>query len=69
MKEYFRAVAVQATSIILAALGAALIAFLQSLLAQHSGGAIPPIQAEEAGVIGAVLKGSHLALKSSVTSV
>lgn len=69
MKSYYQAVAVQATSILLAALGAALITFLQALLAQHSGGTIPPAPVEEAGVLGAVIKGSHLALKSTITKV
>ena len=67
MKSYFQAVAVQTTSIILAALGAALIAFLQALLAQHSGGTIPQTPVQEAGALGAIIKGSHLALKAGVS--
>ncbi len=59
MKQYMKAVAVQATSILLAALAAAAITFFQSLMNSMSAGAIPPASPEEAGIIGALLKGSH----------
>lgn len=62
MKTYLKAVAVQATSILLAALAAAAITFLQSLIHSISQGAVPAASPQEAGMIGAILKGGHVAI-------
>lgn len=62
MKAYFKGVAVQATAIILAALGAAAFTFLQSVAAQSGVCPTPTTSPETAGAIGALFKGIHTAL-------
>jgi hypothetical protein len=62
MKEYAKAVATQSTAIIIAALGAAAIAFFQSAATQTGICPLTPIAPEEAGALGALFKGIHSAL-------
>lgn len=62
MKSYWKAVGVQATSIILTALLAAAISFIQSLLTQTQGLEVPKTNPTEAGVLGAGLQGLRVAL-------
>lgn len=59
MKEYFKGVAQQATAILLAALGAALIAFLQSVLGDLQGSGIEKMTPTDTGLLGGVLKFAH----------
>lgn len=65
MKPYLKGVAVQATAIILAALGAALITFIQSIVSKT--GLCPeiPTSPTEAGLLGGILKTVHTAFISS----
>lgn len=69
MKQYLKGVAIQATSIILSAILAALIAYIQSILIQHGANVGPEINTPEAGLIGALIKGGHLTAKSLKTIV
>lgn len=60
--SFIKSVASQVTAIIIAALGAAAIAFLQSLAAQTGACSVPAADPSQAGVIGAMLKSAHSAL-------
>lgn len=62
MKEYAKGVAAQATAIVLAAAGAALIAFFQSAASQTGICPLPQVTPGEAGALGALFKGIHSAL-------
>jgi hypothetical protein len=62
MKEYAKGIATQFTSILLAAAGAAAIAFIQSLLAASGDCSIPQVVPQDVGLMGALLKGSHSAV-------
>lgn len=58
---YFKQVAVQLTSIILAAVGAALIAYAQSMGATLPACETPATDPQQAGLLGALFKGIHSA--------
>lgn len=60
--SFLRGVATQATAILLAALGAGAIAFIQSIAIQ-TGACVPPaVTPEEAGALGGLFKAVHTAL-------
>ena len=61
MKDFFKNIATQAGAIILAALGAAIITFIQSIAIQTGACEAPINQVNEAGFLGAALKGLHSA--------
>lgn len=62
MKDYLKGVASQATAILLAAFGAAAIAFLQSAASGAGVCSIENVSPQEAGGLGALLKSVHSAL-------
>ncbi len=62
MNEYFKSVAAQATAILLAAFGAALISFFSSIAGQTGLECTPVTNPEEAGALGAIFKSIHSAL-------
>lgn len=68
MNDYLKQVGAQATAIMLAAAGAALLAFFQT--AATASGVCEPSQVapQEAGLLGALFKGVHSALSMKVTS-
>lgn len=61
MKDYFKGVATQATAIMLAAFGAAAIAFFQSAATSAGICPMPTVSPQEAGVTGALFKAIHSA--------
>lgn len=62
MKEYAKGVATQATAILLAALGAAAIAFFQSAANSTGLCPLPAPTVQDAGLLGALIKGVHSAM-------
>lgn len=60
--SYLKGVAVQATAIFLAALGAGVIAFAQSFATQSGLCPAPSMTPEEAGILGGLFKSIHSAL-------
>lgn len=62
MKTYFKAVAAQTTGILLAAAGAAVFTFAQSVASQTGVCPTPNVSPVEVGTIGALFKGVHSAL-------
>ncbi len=62
MKQYFKSVATQFTAIALAALGAAAIAFIQSIAVQTGACTTDTITVTEVGVLGGMFKGIHTAI-------
>lgn len=62
MKSYFKGVATQGSAILLAALGAGLIAFFQSAANSTGICEVPPVSPSEAGGLGALFKATHTVL-------
>lgn len=62
MNDYLKGVATQATAILLAALGAAAIAFFSSVAGEAGLQCTPHPKPEEAGLLGALFKSMHSAL-------
>ena len=62
MKDYLKGIAVQASAIFLAALGAALFAFLQNIAGDLNLCPEPAFNEVETGAVGALFKGVHSAL-------
>lgn len=69
MKQYLKSVSSQATAIIIAAAGAALITFLQSIVASTGACDPIPVKPEEAGALGAMFKGTHSAFTVAKTKI
>ena len=65
MEVYLKGVAVQGTAILLAALGAALFAFLSSVASTTGMCESPMANPAEVGVIGGLLKAAHTSLMTS----
>lgn len=65
MKEYFRGVASQATAILLAAAGAALFTFFQSIVADSGICPAPVISPEATGTVAAAAKAIHSAVTTN----
>lgn len=65
MDSYFKSVAVQVTSIFIAALGAATIAFIHSVAVSSGGCDMPQIEVQNASILGAVFKSIHSAMTFS----
>lgn len=59
MKSFLKSVATQATAIILAALGAGLFAFIQSIAIQAGACDIPKANIAETSALGAMIKTAH----------
>lgn len=68
MKIYLKGVAVQATAILLAGLGAAAIAFFQSVAAQTGACPSPAMGPGSVGALGAAIKGVHSAFIMKIAS-
>lgn len=62
MREFVKNIATQATGILLAALGAGLIAFLQSVASQTGACPTPSLDVTQTGMLGASLKVIHSAM-------
>jgi len=69
MKDYLKSVGVQMTSIILAALIAGLLAFIQSLTTQAGACPNADFSPEQVGLIGGVVKGAHSVFLLSRTKI
>lgn len=65
MNTYWQNVAAQATAILLAALGAAFITFLQTIIAQMGSIDATNVSPETAGALGAAFKATHSALTTN----
>jgi len=61
MKEYAKSVATQATAILIAAAGAAAIAFFSSIAGDTGLQCSPETSVEDAGILGAIFKSIHTA--------
>lgn len=64
-QQFFYAVATQFCAIILSALAAALLAFIQSIITSSAGSPIPATDPELAAAFGASIKGTHSYIKLS----
>lgn len=64
--EYLRGVAVQITSIILAGVGAALIAFIGTIATQTGACNLPQTDPQNVGLLGAILKGAHSSIALAI---
>lgn len=60
-QPFLKSVASQVTAILIAALGAAAITFLQALAAQSGACPMPVTDPTQAGVLGAAIKSAHSA--------
>ena len=65
MKEYAKSVATQATAILIAAAGAAAIAFLSSVAGEAGLQCTPSTAVQDAGILGGLFKGIHSAFQMS----
>ena len=63
MKSYFKGVAAQMTAIILAAAGAAIFTFFQSVATQTGVCEVPTDAVGQAGALGAMIKAGHSAFQ------
>jgi hypothetical protein len=65
MNSYLKAVAVQATSIVLAALAAALLTYIQATINQMGAENFPSADPKTAGALGGTLKAIHSSFLAS----